>query len=162
MNKRLKLLRKALKLTQKEFGSKIGLKPSSYSDIENGRLTPTDRNISLICREFNVSESWLRDGVGEMFVETNKRTIDSLCDEYSLDTVDRKILEKYIELSSAEKNVIKNYIFSLAKSLDEEMGEDNVNAQIEKEVDNYRKELEAEAKGKTLSAYQDTNAKKHA
>ena len=32
-----------------------------------GRNPPNDTVITLICREFNVSEEWLRTGEGEMF-----------------------------------------------------------------------------------------------
>lgn len=67
MNKRLRELRKSLKLTQQDFGSKIGLSNTSIGNIENGVINLTDRNISLICSTYNVNESWLRDGKGEMF-----------------------------------------------------------------------------------------------
>lgn len=67
MNKRLRELRKSLKLTQQDFGSKIGLSNTSIGNIENGVINLTDRNISLICSAYNVNESWLRDGQGEMF-----------------------------------------------------------------------------------------------
>lgn len=67
MNKRLRELRKSLKLTQQDFGSKIGLSNASIGNIENGIINLTDRNVSLICSTYNVNESWLRDGKGEMF-----------------------------------------------------------------------------------------------
>lgn len=67
MNKRLRELRKSLKLTQQDFGSKIGLSNTSIGNIENGVINLTDRNVSLICSTYNVNESWLRDGKGEMF-----------------------------------------------------------------------------------------------
>lgn len=67
MNKRLRELRKSLKLTQQEFGSKIGLSNASIGNIENGIINLTDRNVSLICSTYNVNEDWLRNGNGEMF-----------------------------------------------------------------------------------------------
>ena len=33
-----------------------------------GRNDPSDAVIISICREFNVSENWLRNGEGEMFI----------------------------------------------------------------------------------------------
>lgn len=72
MNTRLKELRKSLKLTQQEFGAKIGLSKASIGNIENGIINLTDRNISLICSTYNVNETWFRDGVGEMFKEMDK------------------------------------------------------------------------------------------
>ncbi|WP_455504875.1 helix-turn-helix domain-containing protein [Clostridium sp.] len=66
MNTRLREVRKSLKLTQQEFGSKIGLSKASIGNIENGIINLTDRNISLICSTYNVNENWLRNGKGEM------------------------------------------------------------------------------------------------
>lgn len=73
LNERLKKLRKALDLTQQEFADRIGVKRNTIATYEIGRNTPLDAVIASICREFNVSETWLRTGEGEMFV---KRTED--------------------------------------------------------------------------------------
>ena len=67
MIERLKHLRKTLKLTQKDFGKKIGLSGATISDIEKGKANLTDRNIALICEKHKANEEWLRNGVGEMF-----------------------------------------------------------------------------------------------
>ena len=67
MNTRMRELRKSLKLTQQEFGNKIGLSKASIGNIENGIINLTDRNVSLICSTYNVNENWLRNGEGEMF-----------------------------------------------------------------------------------------------
>lgn len=67
---RVREIRKALGLTLDKFGDKIGLKKSGLSLIENGRNDLTEVNMKSICREFNVNESWLRDGSGEMFVSS--------------------------------------------------------------------------------------------
>lgn len=66
MNERIKKLRKALDLTQTEFGRRIGVKQNTVALIEGGRKT-SEQTIFAICREFNVSETWLRTGEGEMF-----------------------------------------------------------------------------------------------
>ena len=68
MKERLKLLRKSLKLTQEEFAARIGIKRNSYANYEIGRNRPIDAVIFSICREYSVSEAWLRTGKGEMFV----------------------------------------------------------------------------------------------
>ena len=68
MDERIKVLRKQLKLTQQEFAERIGIKAGAISNYEIGRNEPVDSVIALICREFRVSEEWLREGTGEMFV----------------------------------------------------------------------------------------------
>ena len=67
-NERVKEVRKTLNLTLEKFGKRIGLKKSAVSLIESGRNSLTDANIKSICREFNVNETWLRTGEGDMFV----------------------------------------------------------------------------------------------
>ena len=72
MNTRIKDLRKHLGLTQSEFGEKIGLKGNTITNYENNLRTPSDAVIYSICREFNVSERWLRTGEGEMFLKLSR------------------------------------------------------------------------------------------
>lgn len=80
MNVRMKELRKYLNKTQAEFGKDIGLTQNYIAQIEMGRRDPSDRSISDMVRIFNVNEVWLRDGVGEMFLErTIEDEIDAFC-----------------------------------------------------------------------------------
>lgn len=69
---RIRKLRRTLDLTQQEFADKIGIKRGGVANYEIDRNTPIDSVISLICREFNVREEWLRDGTGEMFIELSR------------------------------------------------------------------------------------------
>lgn len=81
MNSRIRTLRKALSLNQKEFAAKIGLKQSAVSYMEKNGSTITEQNIKVICSQFCVNEVWLRTGEGEMFLEverTQKEFFDSL------------------------------------------------------------------------------------
>mgnify|MGYP002554305774 FL=1 len=73
MNDRIKAIRAALKLTQAEFGKRLGLSQNYIWMIERGDRTPSDRTLMDLCREFSVNEVWLREGVGPMFVERSRR-----------------------------------------------------------------------------------------
>lgn len=68
MGNRIKELRQALGLTQQEFADRIGVKRGAIANYEIGR-NASDTAVALICREFGVSEHWLRTGDGEMFVQ---------------------------------------------------------------------------------------------
>ena len=72
MNERLKKLRKNLDMTQQKFADRIGCKRNTVAKYETGVNSPSAAVISLICREFNVNEDWLRTGNGEMFLTTNR------------------------------------------------------------------------------------------
>ena len=68
MNVRIKEVRIHNCMTQQEFADKLGINRSNIANYESGTRTPVDAVVSLICRTFGVSESWLRTGEGEMFV----------------------------------------------------------------------------------------------
>ena len=64
---RIRALRKALGLNQKEFAQRLGMKSTTLSMIEVGDNALTEKNIKLLCMIYNVNENWLRTGKGEMF-----------------------------------------------------------------------------------------------
>ncbi len=72
MHERLKKLRKALDLTQQEFADRIGSKRNTVAKYETEANMPSAAVVSLICREFNVNEDWLRNGNGDMFLPINR------------------------------------------------------------------------------------------
>ena len=74
MNERIKKLRKALNLTQQDFASKIGSVQNTITGYETGRRVPSNQVIALICREFSVSETWLRTGEGDMFIQRSRES----------------------------------------------------------------------------------------
>lgn len=67
IGERIKAVRKHFKLTQAEFGDRIGVKGNTIANYELGRNAPVDAIFSLLCREYGVNEIWLRTGEGEMF-----------------------------------------------------------------------------------------------
>ena len=67
---RVRELRITKNLTQQEFADKLRIKRSTISNYDIGRSEPSESVISLICRTFSVSETWLRTGEGEMFSDT--------------------------------------------------------------------------------------------
>lgn len=59
-------------LTKTAFSKKIGLSQPFVSQLASGDASPSDRTIVDICREFGVSEHWLRTGEGEMFLRLSR------------------------------------------------------------------------------------------
>lgn len=66
VNDRIKEVRKNSGLSQTDFAERLGTTRGVITNLEGGKTTPNDPFVKLICREFNVSESWLRTGEGEM------------------------------------------------------------------------------------------------
>ena len=69
---RIRELRKELGMTQQEFADRLKIKRNTIATYETGRNDPIDSVFILICKEFNVSETWLRTGEGEMFVPKSR------------------------------------------------------------------------------------------
>lgn len=69
MKDRIKAIRKHFKLTQAQFGERIGVKGNTVTTYESGDRTPSAAVADLICREFGVDLIWLETGIGEMFRE---------------------------------------------------------------------------------------------
>lgn len=163
LNERLKKLRKILGLTQHEFASRIGSVQNTITGYETGRRVPSNQVISLISKEFNVNENWLRTGEGDMFIKLDKKTelenaiktfLSSESESFrerlvtvliQLDESDWKVLEK-VALQMVEENRHDNkmeiaeettpQIPSILNLPTMETDED-----IEAELEDYRRQL---------------------
>ena len=78
IHERIKHLRKyELKLTQEEFAQKIKISRSNLANIESGKISITDRVCIDICATFRVNETWLREGIGDIFLEETEGEISA-------------------------------------------------------------------------------------
>lgn len=66
MNERISTLIKELGIKKIDFAKKLNLSQPFVSELCSGSKMPSDRTISDICREFGISEVWLRTGEGPM------------------------------------------------------------------------------------------------
>lgn len=125
MNERLKRLRRELNITQQEFADRIGIKRSTMATYESGRNEPIDAVISLICREFDVNEDWLKTGDGEMFEELT----------------DQEKTMKYIaKLVKDKDSVVANAITAVAITYEQldDAGKAVIDKTLQQCIDNYR------------------------
>lgn len=66
MNEKISELIKELGIKKIDFAKKLNLSQPFVSELCSGAKMPSDRTISDICREFGISEVWLRTGEGPM------------------------------------------------------------------------------------------------
>lgn len=122
MKDRIKKIRKELDLTQQKFAEKIGVKQNTVAQYEMGRNIPIDSVISLICREFNVNEPWLRDGTGEMFIErTRDEQIASFVGSIQASTDDsfkKRFISMLSALDESEWEVLEKMTLMLHDKMD--------------------------------------------
>ena len=67
INSRIKSVRKALGISQRNFCKGVFLSQSFYAQIETDRRKPNERIFELISSKYNVNKEWLITGKGEMF-----------------------------------------------------------------------------------------------
>lgn len=71
INSRIAAVINASGLTKTAFAERLKVSQQHISRLAKDG-TPSDRTIVDICREFGVSENWLRTGEGEMFVRLSR------------------------------------------------------------------------------------------
>ena len=62
---RFRWIRKTTKLTQEHFGQILGVSRQTINAYENDRQRPTLDMMEKVCRDLDVSPSWLLVGIGE-------------------------------------------------------------------------------------------------
>lgn len=72
LSERIVELIKALGIKKTIFARTLNVSQAFVSQLCSGERVPSDRTIADICREFDVSEEWLRNGTGPMFVEKSR------------------------------------------------------------------------------------------
>lgn len=144
INDRIKQVRKSKGLTMEQFGSRIGLGKSAVNKIEKGINGTTDQTVQSICREFGVSEVWLRTGDGPMLDDTSGSILDRLVAEYHLNDRKRAILTAFLKLSPADQDAILRYVDGVVAEISAQPAASNLD--IDAEVEAYRQELLAQKK----------------
>nr|DAT96636.1 MAG TPA: helix-turn-helix domain protein [Caudoviricetes sp.] len=119
IGERVKELRKQINLTQQAFADRLNLKRNTVGSYEVNVVEPSDRTISDICREFNVNETWLRTGEGEMFNQiTRSEKITSFLTEITEDEGDdfkRRFVEMLAELEPEDWKLLERMAEKLQK-----------------------------------------------
>lgn len=99
---RIRELRKNhLKMSMEAFGNTLGVSRDTINNIEHNRLARPDQKLSLyklICSEFNVSEDWLLNGTGPMYVEPDTFNLDDFVHSHNATDFELEIVKTYFEL----------------------------------------------------------------
>ncbi len=175
LNERIKKLRKALNLTQQEFADRLKVSRSNIATYEVGKNNPADAVVNLICREFGVSEEWLRTGEGDMFApKTDEdeltRAVESMLKGRN-PNFKRRMVSILAGLGDNEWTLLEEKMLELAKAADldttgherteadtggQERAQSDVAARVE-ELERQNKELAAK-----VAAMEEEDAKMEA
>jgi len=114
---RIKIFRKSLNLTQQNVADLLGVKRNTVAQWEIGINSVSEQTIKAICREFNVSETWLRTGEGEMFKPNPNDALSKFIQERGLSTDDQALIEKFAALDAASRQAFVAYVLSTADAI---------------------------------------------
>ena len=119
MNTRIEQIIAALKIKKVDFANRLGVSQPFVSELCSGRKAPSDRTISDICREFNVNETWLRTGEGEMFNQiTQSEKLAAFLADITADEGDdfkRRFVEMLAELEPEDWKLLERMAEKLQK-----------------------------------------------
>ena len=161
LNERIKKLRKGLDLTQQEFANRLGTTRNNIAGYEVGRRSPSEAVISLICKTFNVSETWLRTGEGEMFVPSPNGVLDELAQKYGLSVRGKVIVEKFLDLKPDVQEAVASYIEEVAAAFSS-AGTTAAPAFAPAHIPTIEEEARAEAEQQSRLIYQQILSEKKA
>ena len=166
MNSRIVELRTALKLSQNEFGERIGLSRSGLADVERGHRPVQDRHIKLILAAFpQVSEEWLREGVGEMFVRDDN-PIRNIMKKHGFPAIVEKLLTAYDHLAPDEQAAVLKYatefVTEIVASAEQPLRIPTEEEEIDAEVERYRQQLLSQKMASSRSSGTDSTAENRA
>ena len=173
INARIRSIRKNLRISQKDFGAKIGLGQGAVSFMEQNGNTVIEQNIRLICETFGINEAWLRTGEGEReVVSAASDPFLPLRQKHHLSFIEEQVLRIYFKLDETARESVCQYVQSVAEAIAEPPPVEEppraadekqrtaplTDEEIEAELANYRAELLAERKAR--SASEDGSAKR--
>jgi len=72
------MARKTLNMSQKDFAAAICVSNTYLASVENGVRKANDRIIKLCSMVFGISETWLKEGDGDMFYKSPNEKITRL------------------------------------------------------------------------------------
>lgn len=146
----IKLRKEYLHLSRREFGEQLGVSESVIVNIEYNRLKKPEQKeplYQLICAKFDINEEWLRYGTLPM-----KKAFDT--DEYSevsaligeKDPKAKQAIINYWKLSDSDKELFWKFVEKFILIEHSPQKPSSSDDDVDREVEDYRRQLELERK----------------
>ena len=154
INARIRSIRKDLRISQKDFGAKIGLGQGAVSFMEQNGNTVIEQNIRLICETFGINEAWLRTGEGEReAVSAASDPFLPLRQKHQLSFIEEQVLRIYFKLDETARASVCQYVQTVAEAIAEpppaeKRVSDAERAEMHRQLD---EEIDAEEKARSAS-----------
>lgn len=112
-------LRTQAGLNQADFGKLIGVTRSAICNYENGSRSVGKQVILSICREFGVTEDWLRDGTEPKFVDQPAFDLGDYVRQRGASDLETQILKAYFELDKDTRQKLLEHFKARLSSMPE-------------------------------------------
>lgn len=113
ISERIKYVRNDfLGMSQRQFAKEIGMGQSGFSSLERGECAVTDRVVKAICMAFNINESWLRTGEGEMCAQGSTFSLDSYLKERQATELELEIVKAYFDMPPELRSAVLEHFKS--------------------------------------------------
>ena len=119
MWQRIKMIRKAVGITQFELAESLGLKPGSTGSWERKAhaQVPTEAMRLLICEKYGINKHWLDTGEGDMYAtqqDAEAQVVEAIAREYRQGAVFRAAMDAYLSMTPQDRAVMDNFVRRLA------------------------------------------------
>lgn len=157
LNDRIRLIRKHLSLSQKEFADQLGLSQRSVSWSEQPGNNVPDSTIKSICLAFSINEEWLRFGTGSMNTKSSSFDLEQYVLDHGGDALEFEVLKTYFSLpKEIRKSAIQHFLTSALSSAPAPV------QSVEELEEEYKKRHSASASTTDSTASSSTDAEKAA
>ncbi|WP_446897277.1 helix-turn-helix domain-containing protein [Clostridium sp. LBM24168] len=112
LGERLEHVLKYFNTTKKDFALSIKYSPGNVTDWIKGRYKPSSRALINIENTYGISQKWLIDGVGNMFVKIPEGIIIDV----KLTNLEINLIKTYRRLNEKDKRKVVIFIENLTKS----------------------------------------------
>ena len=156
INDRIRVLRKKLGFTLKQFGKMVGVSEGAMSNIEKGNRNVTEQMVKSICREFNVNEEWLRTGKGDMTIDSDTFSLDKFLKQRGATELELQIIKSYFDLDPDMRKMLIDHFqkgISSPVTIDEKKEKT-----VEESEEEYKKNVLNSAQKEESTALNTTSA----
>ena len=135
----IKELRKNFGITQQELAAKVGITQGAVASVESGKRNISEHILKSISKIYGVRLEWLKTGEGEMYASKDLSIIDRLAAEYDLTPQSRELIENFLKLPPATRDLVAAAIAQAAENYprkaDSEKTKEEMLADVSAEAD---------------------------
>lgn len=99
------------------FGARINLSQTTIGQYEKETRPITERVISQLVNEFNISEEYLRHGTGDMFINRTPDLVRQLSEELSLSDREQLLLLTFLSFPPETRALVLDFAHDFMKKL---------------------------------------------